>query len=87
MATCASFLPGEPHGQQSLAGYSPRSRKESDTTEATACTHLALERSQPEYRLISREKVVMGTKQRMNYGAVRREMGSGQIYYTPFPLC
>lgn len=37
-------------------------------------------------RLISREKVVMGTKQRMNYGVVWREMGSGQIYYAPFPL-
>ena len=27
------FLPGEPHGQKSLVGYSPRGRKESDTTE------------------------------------------------------
>ena len=27
------FLPGEFHGQRSLGGYSPRSRKESDTTE------------------------------------------------------
>ena len=27
------FLPGEPHGQRSLVGYSPRGRKESDTTE------------------------------------------------------
>ena len=27
------FLPGESHGQKSLAGYSPRGRKESDTTE------------------------------------------------------
>ena len=26
------FLPGEPHGQRSLAGYSPWGRKESDTT-------------------------------------------------------
>ena len=26
------FLYGEPHGQRSLAGYSPWSRKESDTT-------------------------------------------------------
>ena len=34
------FLPGESHGQRSLAGYSPWGRKESDTTEATeqACT-------------------------------------------------
>ena len=26
-------LPGESHGQRSLVGYSPRGRKESDTTE------------------------------------------------------
>ena len=29
------FLPGESHGHRSLAGYSPRGCKESDTTEAT----------------------------------------------------
>ena len=29
------FLPGKPHGQRSLAGYSLWGRKESDTTEAT----------------------------------------------------
>ena len=27
------FLPGESHGQRSLAGYSPQGRKELDTTE------------------------------------------------------
>ena len=27
------FLPGESHGQRSLVGYSPWSRKESDMTE------------------------------------------------------
>ena len=27
------FLPGKPHGQRSLAGYSPWGRKESNTTE------------------------------------------------------
>ena len=27
------FLPGGSHGQKSLVGYSPRGRKESDTTE------------------------------------------------------
>jgi len=27
------FLPGESHGQRSLAGYSPWGHKESDTTE------------------------------------------------------
>ena len=29
------FLPGEPHGQRSLEGYSPWSRRELDTTEGT----------------------------------------------------
>ena len=27
------FLPGESHGQRSLAGYSPQGHKEEDTTE------------------------------------------------------
>jgi len=27
------FLPGKSHGQRSLAGYCPRGREESDTTE------------------------------------------------------
>ena len=29
------FLPGESHGQRSLAGYSPQGLKESDVTEVT----------------------------------------------------
>ena len=29
------FLPGESHGQRSLAGYSLQDRRELDTTEAT----------------------------------------------------
>ena len=33
MATTPVFLPGECHGQRSLAGYSPWGRKELDTTE------------------------------------------------------
>ena len=32
------FSPGESHGQRSLEGYSPRSHKESDTTEHTYIT-------------------------------------------------
>ena len=39
------FLPGEPRGQGSLVGYSPRGRKESDTTELTAHTPLATSRA------------------------------------------
>ena len=33
MATHSSILPGESHGQGSLAGCSPWGREESDTTE------------------------------------------------------
>ena len=33
------FWPGEFHGQRSLAGYSPRGRKESDMTERLSHTH------------------------------------------------
>ena len=33
------FLPGESHGQRSLAGYSPRGCKESDTTEQLSTQH------------------------------------------------
>ena len=35
MAPTPVFLPGEFHGQRSLAGYSPQGLKESDMTEAT----------------------------------------------------
>ena len=35
-----AFLPGESHGQRSLAGHSPWGRKESDTTEAAQHTHV-----------------------------------------------
>ena len=38
MATHSSTLPGESHGQRSLAGYRPWARKESDTTEGLS-TH------------------------------------------------
>lgn len=55
-----------------------------DLDQGGGTTH---ERRQPGFRLICCKKVVMGTKQRMNYGVVRREMGSRQIYYAPFPLC
>ena len=34
------FLPGESHGQRTLAGYSPWGRKKLNTTEATEHTHV-----------------------------------------------
>ena len=36
------FLPGESHGQRSLADYSPEGHKESDITEATWHAHMFL---------------------------------------------
>ena len=36
------FLPGEPHGQQNLVGYSLWGHKESDTTEVAQCAHTTL---------------------------------------------
>ena len=35
IATHSSFLPGDSHGQRSLAGYNPEGHKESDRTEGT----------------------------------------------------
>ena len=42
------FLPGESHGQSSLAGYSPWGHKESDTTEVTQHTLTVLVSEQRE---------------------------------------
>ena len=36
------FLPGEFHGQRSLAGYSPWGHKKSDTTERITHTHTSI---------------------------------------------
>ena len=38
MATTSVFLPGNSHGQGSLAGYSPSGHKELDTTEVAQHT-------------------------------------------------
>ena len=39
MATTPVFLPGEFHGQRSLAGYGPWGRQESDTTGRRTLSH------------------------------------------------
>ena len=44
MATHSMFLPGESHGQRSLAGYSPWSRKESEMTERLTCALLHVDK-------------------------------------------
>ena len=45
MATTPVFLPGESHGQKSLAGYSSRGRKESDDCATTTSLHVNRETS------------------------------------------
>ena len=50
MATHSVFLPGESHGQRSLAGYSPWGRQESDTTERL---HFSLSLFKPAFSLFS----------------------------------
>ena len=45
------FLPGESHGQRSLAGYSPEGRKELNMTEAT-------QHSTAVYRMVERKRWV-----------------------------
>ena len=44
------FLPGESHGQRSLAGSNPQGHKESDKTEATA-QHSIVKRKKKEKML------------------------------------
>ena len=41
MATPPVFLPGESHGQRSLAGYSPWGRKKSDMIKQLSTAHSA----------------------------------------------
>ena len=68
------FLPGEPRGQGSLAGYSPWGRKESDTTETTERTHIpSAFGDQPgglnygKWRLRTRAEVMMGNAARSEH--------------------
>ena len=51
MAMHSGILPGEAHGQMSLAGYSPWGHKESDTTEGlTVSVHHRLNQLAGEFR-------------------------------------
>ena len=63
------FLPGEFHGQRSLAGYSPWGRKESDTTDRlTLSLFLRV--------LYTRDNLISQTRQRP-YLAEFRSVGRG----------
>ena len=44
------FLPGEFHGQRSLAGYGPQGYKESDKTEAIQQAHMVLAKRREDFR-------------------------------------
>ena len=50
------FLSGESHGQRSLVGYSPWSRKDLDTTEVTSHMGILLFRSKNSSCLLASEK-------------------------------
>ena len=45
MASAPVFLPGEFHGQRSLAGYSPRGHKVSDKTEGLILSTFVMKHS------------------------------------------
>ena len=72
------FLPGEFHGQRSLAGCSPWGHKESDTTEATwhACPHL-LSASPDSERVLRHSGLHITLAQSDGmHGSLRREPGA-----------
>ena len=46
------FLPGESHGQRSLAGYSPQCCRMSDTTKVTSCVRARLHTHTHTHRLL-----------------------------------
>ena len=79
------FLPGESHGQRSLAGYSPQSCKESDTTETTqhTCTQGPSYRTSETVYDVPLEKARQGRREflvaRLNVCVLRR----GKSYLQP----
>ena len=54
------FLPGESHGQRSLAGYSPWGCKELDMTERLTQTHTLYSKSKPNMVHVAKVKVLAG---------------------------
>ena len=55
MATHSTILPGESHGQRSLAGYSPQDHKVLDITKVTYYAHLHEEFGRNQSTTISTE--------------------------------
>ena len=62
-------MPGESHGQRSLAGYSPRGCKELDTTEASEHTYI--------YKVPKIKKQSIETESRLVAGVGRGKKGGG----------
>ena len=54
MKGMATHLPGEPHGQRSLMGYSPWGRKESDVTKRLTLSHPPIADSRSVPKLMAR---------------------------------
>ena len=78
MATHSSILPGEFHGQRSVAGYSPWGREEMDTTEQLTLYFLNLSASlrilsQPRKNLKFTGSIMMGKRR------TRQEKSSSKI--------
>ena len=66
------FLPGESHGQRGLVGYSPRGRKESDTTERLHLLTYLLCHKTYSFSMCGGPKIISGHKYRaFSYRAIK----------------
>ena len=79
------FLPGEPHGQRSLAGYSPWGRSESDTAEATehSCIYVNLGKLQE----IMRDRGSWRVLQAVGFQSVRYDWSDLASMHTCMYVC
>ena len=76
------FLPGESHGQRRLAGYSPRGRKESDTTEQLL-THT--EQNKRQSSLLKNYEVQDGDRRALNQALLRMQGHDGLCVHEDCP--
>ena len=79
------FLPGELHGQRSLAGYSPWDLTESDTTEATyhAGELLSAQRAKDIQAVVDYEERGVGQKEQMELTIFRALRGQSASTFLP----
>ena len=80
------FLPGECHGQRSLVGYSPKSRKESDMTEQLTLSHLRWEAENHiwVYAFLFQEQFCKSSSIIFNLSRKYEEINSSQEKRFPF---